>query len=184
MRYNKLSVLLIFFGTLCMTSAFAHIEYRAGGNWPKNWPEELEVLRPQSKTGYASGATPEATYYEIPFNVREDFEKAWPAIVRLTSKESTLILCSPGESAVAQVTIRCPAGAKYKRLGSGEYVISERPSPLQPEHQTQVDVILAIDGKVIDLNRIRFPDNIRVIDYRNLVGDTRKAKTGSRTPVD
>ena len=50
-----------------------------GGRWPENWPEELEPLRFKASTGDFMSAS-HATYYYIPFDTRDEFERAWPAL--------------------------------------------------------------------------------------------------------
>ena len=64
------------------------------GTWPDSWPEELEPYREQASTvSFRSGVI-----YEIPFKKREEFEKAWPHILKLKSAGAPLILeKSPSE---------------------------------------------------------------------------------------
>jgi len=71
-----------------------------GGVWPKNWPNELEPLRKQSRQLVAAGVgqpnAPPATHtisrFEIPFADREQFESAWPHIVTLKNAGVPLTL--------------------------------------------------------------------------------------------
>ncbi len=70
---------------------YALIEIAERGTWPDSWPKELEPYRDQARTlGVATGI--QETVYEIPFDSREEFEKAWPHILKLKSKGSRLIL--------------------------------------------------------------------------------------------
>ncbi len=58
------------------------------GRWPKSWPRELEPLRKQSRTLVASWVA----IYEIRFTNRQEFESAWPHIVKLKSKGAPVTL--------------------------------------------------------------------------------------------
>jgi hypothetical protein len=61
------------------------------GTWPTSWPKELEPYREQASSfGVAHGIQEEV--YEIPFDNREEFEKAWPHILKVKDKGAPLIL--------------------------------------------------------------------------------------------
>jgi len=81
-------------GLLCPGLCFALMTVEDRGTWPDSWPEQLEPYRKQAKTyGVAHGI--QENVYEIRFDNREDFEKAWPHILTLKSKGAPLILESP-----------------------------------------------------------------------------------------
>ena len=76
-----------------LTSAlcFALVRIEAEGRWPNSWPKELDPLRKQAQTvGVAHGI--QENVYVIPFKNQEDFEKAWPHILKVKSKGAPLIL--------------------------------------------------------------------------------------------
>jgi hypothetical protein len=57
------------------------------GKWPASWPAELEPFRKQARTiEIAAGI--QQNIYEICFTNSADFEKAWPAILKLASPGS------------------------------------------------------------------------------------------------
>ena len=60
------------------------------GTWPKSWPKELEPLRKQSRT--LVGPEVALSTIEIPFTKREDFESAWPHLLKVKSKGAPIIL--------------------------------------------------------------------------------------------
>jgi hypothetical protein len=87
--YRLIGILL---GSLAAsTVCFALVSTLQQGWWPDSWPKELEPLRKQARTVRVAHGISE-TVYEIPFKSREDFEKAWPHILKLKSKGASLIL--------------------------------------------------------------------------------------------
>jgi hypothetical protein len=61
------------------------------GTWPDTWPSELDVYRDQTTTVEVAHGIQE-TVYEISFRSREEFEKAWPHILKVKDKGAPLIL--------------------------------------------------------------------------------------------
>ena len=57
---------------------------RDKGDWPGSWPKELEPLRKQSRT--LVGPMVEYRHYAIPFTKREEFEAAWPHLLKVKTK--------------------------------------------------------------------------------------------------
>src|SRR5687768_4010732 len=49
------------------------------GNWPSSWPPELEPLRARSWSAEGPWTT---SQYFISFETREEFEAAWPALLK------------------------------------------------------------------------------------------------------
>lgn len=81
------SVLACTFTTVCS----AIVMVADHGDWPADWPKELEPLRQSSRTlGMGMGA--QANVYEIPFSDRETFEQVWPAILKMRTPGSPLTL--------------------------------------------------------------------------------------------
>jgi hypothetical protein len=101
---------------LVSSFCFAMVEISDTGTWPASWPKELEPYRKQARTVTVAHGIQE-TVYEIPFDNREDFEKAWPYILTLKGSGSRLILeKSPstysisGSTSTTGVRILCPSG--------------------------------------------------------------------------
>lgn len=82
-------VVLLVFGLLREGMAIRFLSKT--GDWPKNWPEELEPLRESARTIHVASGTQE-NVYEIPFNDRETFEQVWPAILRARSLHAPITL--------------------------------------------------------------------------------------------
>jgi len=61
------------------------------GMWPSSWPKELEPLRKQARTVSVRTNVYEMVH-EISFKKRENFENAWPHILKLKSKGAPLVL--------------------------------------------------------------------------------------------
>ncbi len=90
-------------------SAYAIYSVSNVGTWPSDWPKELEPLRKQSRTLIHSTVA----IYEIPFTSREEFESAWPHLLKLKSKEAEIFLRSSpderlGDTITAGVRILSP----------------------------------------------------------------------------
>jgi hypothetical protein len=170
------------------------------GTWPESWPKELEGCRRQAKTVQVAHGIQE-TVYEIPFDSREEFEKAWPHVLKLKSRGAPLILeKSPstyhvsGSTMPAGVRILWPSGATVElpdgtrleakppwpesiQSASGElpeYVVAEAGkwvSFTRGQHKgflnrARVDIVLVVDGRVVDLNRIELPGETPILDRR------------------
>src|SRR6478672_629009 len=75
-------------GAACRAYADYGVEDR--GTWPTSWPKELEPLRKQART--LEGPLVLYRHYLIPFTKREDFESAWPHLLKVKSKGSPIVL--------------------------------------------------------------------------------------------
>jgi hypothetical protein len=213
-------LVLVAMGLVWSMTALPYGVVYPSGNWPENWPKELEPFRERAQTvGY--GVTVETEYYIIEFRTREEFETIWPALLRLKSKGAPLRLktadkpsTDPNDPRVAHerphVQIICPMRDKgryqllldgtYRHIGpwaadlqmpngilpervvkrkkDGKWVVWEKEYPLidlvtgtdyeGPAQQARVQLTLYVDGDVIDLNRIRIPDNTPIEDNRVL----------------
>ena len=71
-------------------SVYADYSVWDKGMWPESWPKELEPLRKQSRT--FEGPVWLYVRYLIPFNKREEFESAWPHLLKVKSKGAPIIL--------------------------------------------------------------------------------------------
>ena len=58
--------------------------------WPESWPKELEPLRKQART--YEGPRVLYRFYLIPFTKREEFEAAWPQLLKVKSKGVPIVL--------------------------------------------------------------------------------------------
>jgi hypothetical protein len=206
----------------CPLSSALVITY-SEGRWPPDWPEELSPYRTQAKTIEIAAGNSE-NVYEIRFEDREEFEKIWPTILNLKSKEGTLKLSSiekPFDEKVSwfrqhfsqakpivrirgpvhpawPITFRggmklvpgppWPESAKWATGELPEYVTYSQDrttwvpyladpnttwlqylaDPNRPvsKWRARIDIELVVDGKIIDLNRIRLPADTPIIDKR------------------
>src|SRR6476646_6831650 len=87
------------------------------GEWPKSWPAELEGLRKQART--REGRRAPDLHYAIRFSKREEFEAAWPHILKVKSKGAPVFLVRGpnfflGEESKAGVVIHCPPEGQEK----------------------------------------------------------------------
>ncbi len=160
---------------LTSAACFALVMVESKGNWPASWPQELEALRSRATTFHVANGQQECIY-AIPFTNRAEFEKLWPALLTLKSKNAPITLePSPQTNYVAGSTM--PTGVCI-------FAPPDRPSPLPagvrsalgelPEYFTnsgvmervRTDFVLITDGQVIDLGRIKLPAGTAIIDNR------------------
>ena len=118
------------------------------GEWPTNWPEELEPLRKQART--LVGPEELDRHYAIPFTKRDQFESAWPHLLEVNINGAPLVLVRGanfflGKDRKAGVVIHCPPLGK-----------SNHPARIE----------LVVDGEIVDLNRIPLPDDTPILDER------------------
>ena len=138
----------------CCAACCVYAEYgiEDRGSWPESWPKELDSLRKQSRT--LDGPLPGLLHYQIPFAKREEFESAWPHLLKVKSKGAPIIL------------MRSP----YTRLGridAGIFIHTPLAGPVDPaDLQRCIYIELIVDGKIVDLNRIPLPADARIIDQR------------------
>ena len=192
--------------SLTLITASALVIPHERGDWPEDWPKELEALRERARTTeWATGSQEDS--HAIPFETREDFEKYWPVFAKLLQPGAVLTLRSPEKEAsavqdltAASVVIQAPAasvafdGEKNLRTGFQwpqsaylpdgtlpEYVVDEKtddgektwvplPKGEKPkgfQYRARLDITLVCDGAIIDLNRIRFPEGVKVVDARD-----------------
>jgi hypothetical protein len=134
---------------LCVVGpAYALYTVNDRGEWPPSWPRELEPLRKQSRTFV--GPQVLNRHYAIPFTKREEFESAWPHILKVKGKGVPVRLVRGpnfflGENGNAGVVIHCPP------LGQ-----SDEPATIE----------LVADGEIVDLNRIPLPADTPIVDER------------------
>lgn len=159
-------------GIICCGVSFVSADYAVEdrGTWPESWPKELEPLRKQSRT--FEGPLQPYLHYQIPFTKREEFEAAWPHILKVKSKGGQLILVK----------------APYTRLGRINAGVFIHTPPLETDEQTKPGeptrkiskpserdttyIQLIVDGQIVDLNRIRLPADTPIVDQRFDSSDT------------
>ena len=134
------------------------------GIWPKSWPKELEPLRKQART-FEGPASPDRLYL-IPFTKREDFEAAWPHLLKVKSKGAPIILVRGPRTDFfaikpAGVLIKCPP-AGITNPGTS------RPGEedVRTKWMNATYIELCVDGNVVDLNRLPLPADTPIVDER------------------
>jgi len=156
----------IAFCVVCST-VYALYEVSNEGTWPKSWPKELEPLRKQSRT--LEGPMFAHRHYQIPFTKREEFESAWPHLLKVKSKGAPIILVRGPktdfmEIKPAGVLIHSPPAQTDKRANP------EAPLPGQEYVRATwmwtTFIELVVDGEIVDLNRIPLPADTPIIDER------------------
>lgn len=137
------------------------------GEWPSSWPKELELLREQSRT--LVGPTFAQRHYAIRFANREEFESAWPHILKVKSKESPVFLVRGAnfflEDGKAGVVVHSPP------LGQADNPATpEAPIPGVTNERVRwmntTFIELVVDGEIVDLNRFALPADTAIIDER------------------
>ena len=149
-----------------ISSVYAEYTVTDKGTWPNTWPKELEPLRKQATT--LVGPEVEASHYEIPFTKREEFEAAWPFILKVKTPGAPIILKKGPKTDFFQVN---PAGVLIHSRPAGTKSRAMRKSPLDQEglnqHSIRVTYIeLVVDGNIVDLNRIQMPRDTLILDER------------------
>jgi hypothetical protein len=181
---------------LLASAAVGLVMTRNGPQFPASWPEELKPYSAQATLQQVATGTQEDVY-EIPFTSPAEFEKAWPYLLKLKSKGAPLILeSSPstfaaGSPMSAGVKVLWPAAVTTEGLTAGppwpesvlsasgelpEYVVAQngKRAPLSETNgggfhfRARVDIVLVVDGKIVDLNRIKLPADTPIVDHRKL----------------
>jgi len=149
---------------------FADVSIENRGRWPESWPQELEPLREKSRT--IEGPLAGFLHYEIPFSDRDAFESAWSHLLQVKSQESPIVLIrSPYEGTGAMKGSSMKAGVlinSYPLASSTEDpAASDAPAKgTKPKSAITTYLVLVVDGKVVDLNRIPLPKNTYIQDER------------------
>jgi len=147
-------------------SAHALYEWIDEGIWPKTWPKELEPLRKKARTLEGEVGF---RHYEIPFTTREEFEAAWPHLLKVKSKGAPIILVRAPKLEFftikpAGVLVHSPAEGTDKRVYPEEPLAGETDVRTRWMWTTYME--LAVDGQIVDLNRIALPEGTPIIDER------------------
>ena len=140
------------------------------GLWPTNWPKELEPLRKQSRTYRDSELN--LIFYEIPFTNREEFESAWPHILKVKSKGAPLIVFRGPDTRLgtrinAGVRIQSPLPETGKRVTPSAPSDTTKDRELREWARTEIQLIM--DGDIVVYNRLSLPADCPIED-QNLSG--------------
>jgi hypothetical protein len=160
---------LVFVAAVPIFAVFPlHADYSVEdrGVWPESWPKELESLRKTART--FEGPLQPLLHYGIKFTTREEFEAAWPHLLKVKSKGAPIVLRRGPNfwlgGASHGVCVHTPP-ADTKPL-SGPDVNSSR-----WEMSNYIELI--VDGTIVDLNRIFLPTDTPISDERFKEGTTR-----------
>ncbi len=137
------------------------------GTWPKSWPAELEGLRKQART--LEGPYVPYLFYEIPFTKRDEFEAAWPHLLKVKSKGAPIILVRGPktdffEVKPAGVLIHSPPAGADKRANPEEPI--DGATDVRGRWINTTFIELVVDGNIVDLNRIPLPADTPIVDER------------------
>jgi hypothetical protein len=149
-------------------TAYALYSVANEGLWPKTWPAELEPLRKQSRT--LVGPFPEHQHYAIPFTTREEFEAAWPHLLKVkTAGAPVFLLRGPnfflGKEHKAGVVVHSPPRGQPDRPPTPEGLIAgAKDQRSRWMNATYIDLV--VDGEIVDLNRIALPADCPIVDQR------------------
>jgi hypothetical protein len=111
----------------------------------------LNSLRKQART--FDGPLPADLHYAVPFTKREEFEAAWPHLLKVKNNAAPIHL-QRGKNfflgdAKAGVVVHCPVAGSPDAEG---------------RNVTRIDLI--VDGEIVDLNRIPLPEGRPIVDER------------------
>ena len=149
------------------STAYALYSVANTGQWPKSWPKEMEPLRKQART--LVGPQLAFQHFAVRFKDRDDFEAAWPHMLKVKSKGAPIFLVRGPNFFLgknqAGVVIHCPPEGQWDNPRTPEAPIKNASSPRSRWLYTNY-IELQVDGKIVDLNRIKLPANTPIIDER------------------
>ena len=161
-------VALVLFG-LTADVALARKSCSSHGTWPADWPKGLDAWRDQATTLRAAPLGQDG-FYTVTLEDREAFEKGWAALLEVPRADHpTLTLVSEPPKDVALESLggrragRPVVQVRYYR-SFGENGKKSR--------EVAVGITLFVDGKIVDLNRVRIPAGYKIEDRRTLPGKT------------
>ncbi len=150
------------------SSAWALYSVADTGIWPKSWPKEMEPLRKQART--LVGPMLEARHYAIRFTSREQFEAAWPSLLKVKTKGAPIFVIR-GENFFLDgrkggVIIHCPPEGQHRNPRSPEKPI-EGVQNLRERWMNTNWIEVVDDGNVVDFSRVEVPKGTTVVDERS-----------------
>ena len=150
-------------------AALARESCAAHGTWPADWPKGLDAWRDRATTLRAAPLGQDG-FYTVTLEDRGAFEHGWAALLEVPrSDRATLTLVSEPPEDVARKRLggRCPGRpvvqVRYYR-SFGEKGKKSR--------EVAVGITLFVDGKIVDLNRVRIPAGYKIEDRRTLPSKT------------
>jgi hypothetical protein len=154
---------------LAIVCSVVHADYSVWdkGIWPESWPKEMEPLRKQART--FEGPVQLYRRYLIPFTNREEFEAAWPHLVKVKSKGAPIILMRGPKTDFFEVK---PGGVLIQTppVQTDKVANPETPLPGEMDVRTKwmntTFIELVVDGQIVDLNRIPLPPDAPIVDER------------------
>ncbi len=166
---NRRKALLAALACWCVCSTVdADYSVEDRGAWPESWPKELDPVRRHART--LEGPLIPFLHYQVPFTKREEFEAAWPHLLKVKTKGAPIILVRAPKTDFFAIK---PAGVFIHSPPSDGDKWGKRDAP--SDSTTPRDrwlwatyIELVVDGKIVDLNRIALPPNTPIIDERFL----------------
>ncbi|MCA9090958.1 MAG: hypothetical protein KDA90_20230 [Planctomycetaceae bacterium] len=150
------------------STAFALYSVSEKGTWPKDWPIELDPLRKQSRT--LVGPTLSARHFAVRFADRNEFEAAWPHILKVKSQGAPIFLVrGPNfflDKEQAGVVIHCPPEGQWDNPKTPEAPIKGYTEESRSRWGNTNYIELVVDGNIVDLNRILLPSGTPIVDER------------------
>lgn len=153
--FSTMIVLLSFF-------SFARMLTTNVGTWPDSWPKELDQFRGQAKSMQVSHSIQE-NVYEIRFESRQEFDRAWTHILKLKTKGAPLIIDGApsyypvsGTTAEAGVRILAPSlGGSLSAAAPDTELFAGPPWPdyLRLPYGGLPEYVVNRNGKWIDYDR-------------------------------
>jgi hypothetical protein len=152
---------------LAVSFVYGDYSVSGKGTWPDSWPKELEPLRKQART--LEGPMVLFLFYEIPFTKREEFEAAWPHLLKVKSKGAPIVLVRGPKTGFfevkpAGVLIHSPPAGTDKRANPEEPIAGATDARGRWMWTTYIELV--VDGAIVDLNRIPLPAGTPIIDER------------------
>lgn len=157
---KRKTVALIAFITTCAVTLQARVTVKDSGSWPDTWPRELDAHRKTSRT--IEGPLGGWLRYEISFKTREDFEAAWPHLLKVRSEYHPITLVSsPHERSGAAKGRPMKAGVIIRSWPTAASKKGARPN----RTRTTI-IVLVVDGDIVNLNRLQLPEDTHFKDER------------------
>ena len=157
---KRIAAIPVAVALVLVSSAYADFGVTDNGTWPKSWPVELEPLRKSART--LEGPLRPHLHYAIPFTKREEFESAWPHLLKVKSKGAPIVLVRGPSFWLGQEN---KAGVCVHTPPEGQAPIADG-KDAKGNWEKTVYIELIVDGQIIDLNRIPLPADTPIIDQR------------------
>jgi hypothetical protein len=155
-------------GLISVYPLFADFGVVNRGTWPDDWPKELEKLRERSRT--LEGPKQPSLNYAISFKTRDEFEAAWPYLLKVKTKGAPIVL-RRGPSFWFENEKN--AGVCVHTPPKGQVPIADGKDAKGNWEATKY-IELIVDGEIVDLNRILLPPDTPIIDERFKEGITKR----------